>query len=150
MQPEVVAEIAARWRQLGGRVLLETNGTLVDAFEKVADNIDIVSMDIKLQPAVEKTPWQQQQRFLEHAVKRCDSVYVKVVVGKEVSISQLEEAAQLVAAAGKHIPFILQAEAECSQSKDLQGQLEQFQWRLSRWLPDVRIIPQLHKLLGVR
>ncbi|WP_366921861.1 7-carboxy-7-deazaguanine synthase QueE [Metallumcola ferriviriculae] len=150
MQPMAVMEAAEHWQDNGGRVLLETNGTLLDAFRKVSHAIDIVSMDIKLPPAVSATVWRTQQEFLATAAEACSSVYVKMVITPEVTLGLLKDIANMVAAVDCSIPVILQPVT--SENGDIywHEMLDYYQWELADMLTEVRILPQLHKLMGVR
>ncbi len=150
LQPDVVREISLLWRKNGGKVLLETNGTLVAALQAVASNIDIVSMDVKLSPAIPETPWEAHRQFLTFAYKNCSSVYVKLVIAREVKLPVLAAVARMIAGVNCEIPLILQPVSAKSEDIPSDSVLSFYQWELSCVLSEVRILPQLHKLIGLR
>ena len=57
---------------------METNGTLVKQLAQVIDEIDIISMDMKLPSDIGKAYWQEHEEFLKLASKK--DVYVKIVI----------------------------------------------------------------------
>ena len=126
---------------------LETNGTLPDALAEVLGDIDHVAMDMKLASATgEPTDWDAHARFLDLAAAR--SVQVKLVVAAETLADELERVADLVEAVKPTIPVILQP---VTATPDVQPpsplQVLAMQGALRHRLPDVRVIPQIHKLI---
>lgn len=159
LQPEAVAAIAALARARGPRVHLETHGLAVDALERVADRIDLVSMDWKLASDVRREgrstrdaeePFHQtHERFLRVA-QRCPEVVVKLVITPNTRDDEIDEVVRRIAAVDATTPVVVQpvtpfaAVKEAPTAGRLLGLLE----RMSRDLADVRVIPQTHKQLG--
>jgi 7-carboxy-7-deazaguanine synthase len=126
------------------RTYLETNGICHEELAGVIDLIDIVSMDIKLPSAVRTGPyWDEHRLFLATASTR--EVFVKSVVTADTELNDIVSAAESVASVDRAIPFILQsASGTYSPGAAL---LLAFQETALKILSDVRVIPQLHKVL---
>ena len=130
---------------------LETNGTLPGTLRQVADSLRYISMDIKIQSATGEPPqYDANHRFLEiAAAKEC---CVKVVFTPECKPDEIEAAAGIVAGVDPAIPFILQPATPRGRVKNFPSP----EIMLSLYdiaagvLKDVRIIPQIHRFLGLR
>ena len=143
---DYIADVAAR---LSAPVLLETNGTLPDAMEKLLPAVAIVSMDIKLPSAAGRALWEAHRAFLD--VARRTEVYVKIVVAAETPEDELLAAFRLIAEAGSDIPLILQPvtpHGGCTPPRP--AQMLRLHARASAFLKDVRWIPQTHTAMGIR
>lgn len=131
-------------------VYLETNGVLPDHLNELIDLIDIIAMDLKLPSATGLSPyWQEHKKFLEIAYLK--EVFVKVVIAKETKIMELDEAAKIVAAVDEKIPLVIQPVTPHGPVKHRPeaGQLLAFYTAAKRHLKNVRVIPQVHKQLGL-
>ncbi len=127
-------------------VYLETSGVHYDAMSELAAHVDIVSMDMKLPSATGlKARWDDHRRFLE-AAKGTD-VFVKAVVTGSTEPDDIIQAARLVADHDGSIPFILQpASGTFAPSAEM---LVLWQAIALGIIGDVRVIPQMHKILQV-
>jgi len=132
------------------RSQLETNGTLPERLEEVIGFIDFVSMDIKLESATGgKSQWDANRRFLE--ISRRKPTWVKVVVSEDTTPDEIRQAASLVAAAGRGIPLIIQPVTPVNSVQAPSGRLLiRLQEEARRHLHTVRVIPQVHKMLGLK
>jgi organic radical activating enzyme len=131
-------------------VYLETNGTLPNHLNEVIDLVDIIAMDIKLPSATAESPyWKEHKRFLETAYLK--SVFVKIVVVPETKVTEIVEASKLVSAVDDKIITVIQPAAPHGPVKHrpTAEQLFAFHTSAKRYLKDVRMIPQTHKLLGL-
>ncbi len=132
------------------RILLETAGVHVSELQEIIEWVSIVSMDIKLPSSTGMHPWwREHESFLK--IARQKEVYVKVVVTQETEDRHLERAASLVAAIDPEIPFILQPASVTAKFRavPLSEQLSRW-WEMAKiCLADVRVIPQIHKQLGI-
>lgn len=132
------------------KIFLETNGTLPKHLEEIIDLVDIVAMDIKIPSASESAfSMKENLQFLEVAYTK--EVFVKIVVVAETNAKEIDDAAKLIASVDDNIPLIIQPVTPTSKVKHKpQGaQLLALQAVAKRTLNNVRVIPQVHKMLGV-
>ena len=82
----------------------------------------------------------------------CKEVFVKVVVTPNISRDEVDRCVQMVREVDERIPFVFQPESELTgiSVKALQYIEEELMERASRVLKDVRVIPQMHKVWGIR
>jgi organic radical activating enzyme len=78
-------------------------------------------------------------------------VYVKMPVDEETAAEEVEQGARLVAGVAPHVPLFLTPLTEPRGSKltICAATLERLHALASRAHPDVRVLPQVHKVLGV-
>lgn len=150
--------VLARALATGNRpVMLETNGTLVTALERILPWLTYVSMDVKL-PSVdaERVRPDTQRRFLTAAVASGATTWVKVVIGSGTDPAQLDRAIAMVArVAGQH-PDRVEPEVFLQpvtpfgtvQTAPAPDQVLELQERALRRYPRVRVVPQTHKAIG--
>jgi 7-carboxy-7-deazaguanine synthase len=152
---ELVAALCAR----GWPVMLETNGTLPAALERMAGHLAYVSMDLKL-PSVdgEQVDPERQRRFLEVALSAGLTTWVKIVVGAGTDINELDRAVAMVA---ETTPPARPSSAGCleiflqpvtpfgtvTEAPSPELVLELQARALARY-PHVRVVPQTHKAIG--
>jgi len=144
--PQFIVECA---KLCGGRrIYLETNGTLPGQLRDVIEHVDIVAMDIKLESAAGRpVEPATASRFLQIASER--EAFVKAVVSARTSIDELLAAVEIVVRAGRSIPLVIQPVTQVNgvEPPDEAGLLELQRSALAH-LEDVRVIPQVHKLMG--
>ena len=127
-------------------VYLETNGTLPRELARVIDLVEIVAMDIKLPGVAGGHPlWDVHGEFLRVATKK--EVFVKLVVDGNTPFAELEKAFLLVREVGD-IPVVIQpvtlpGGGLAAGAEFLHG----IQRYAMKFLTDVRVVPQMHKLL---
>jgi organic radical activating enzyme len=144
LQPDFLARICKDLRTQGKEIYLETNGTLPDALHEVIDCVDIIALDFKIASATgEKTPWDAHAQCLRIAAQK--KTFVKIVVNRTVTSQEITCVCDIIEGIDKHIPLVIQPIA----IKPIGPYMEIQKQMLTR-LPDVRIIPQIHKLLGLR
>lgn len=132
------------------QVLLETAGVHVHEFLEISEFVDIVSMDLKLPSATGMHPWwREHEAFLKAAAGK--DLYVKVVVTSETSTDHVRRAMELVASVDSTIPFILQPASAFARFRAVPAveQIADWQTLAQESLKDVRVIPQVHKQLGI-
>jgi len=132
------------------RVYLETNGTLPGELTKVIDFVDIVAMDIKLPSSTLcGSFWNEHSEFLKIAMKK--QLFVKVIVTDKTTNADLRRAALMVSDKNPHIAFVLQPVSPADGVTVVKSEvLENFKTIASEYLYNVKIIPQMHKLYGIR
>ena len=89
LYPQIILELAKNLKPLSIPLFLETNGTLVKQLAQVIDEIDIISMDMKLPSDIGKAYWQEHEEFLKLASKK--DVYIKIVVSSESTVEDFEK-----------------------------------------------------------
>lgn len=148
-QPEFLRELTGA---LGGRfrVLLETNGTLAAELSWVRDGLDVVSMDIKLPSASGLGPlWDRHAEFIGAAAGM--ELVVKVVVSPGTTPEEVAMAAGLAANHQRGAAFVIQPVTGKGGVHGVTGDmLLSFYTEARGRIKDVRVIPQAHKILGVR
>ncbi len=138
-----------------GRILrsyLETNGTLPHELSKVIELVDIIAMDFKLPSSTAARPfWDEHAEFLKIASKK--RVFVKAVITADTIKEDVEKAIDIVKKLDRNIPFIIQpASVVNKDDKPVASSrlLSFMEMGLEKDLGNVRIIPQVHKLLKVK
>ncbi len=147
VHPGFVAALCPALRERGLGAYLETNGTLPDALGHVVEALDHVAMDVKLESATgEPTPWDAHRRFL--ALAAAHDPQVKAVVCAATTPDELARLAEMVAAVAADAPVVLQpVTAVPGVLPPSPMQVLAMQGTLRRRLPNVRVIPQVHKLM---
>jgi organic radical activating enzyme len=108
-------------------------------------------MDIKL-PSSAKTGvfWEEHEAFLRLALqsKEC---YVKIVVTEETLEEDLDRALELILSIDPVLPVILQpaSETKSFHAVPTATRLGKFYDQARTRLKEVRVIPQMHKMLGI-
>ncbi len=146
-QPEFAYSTLDALNNSGFTTYLETNGTLPDAYSLISGMPDVVAMDIKLPSFTGLPPmWNTHAAFLRAA--QHDGVFVKVVVTDETTVDEIVTAAGLVAEVSRDIPMVIQPVSGFGVvSMECVVALHNAALGVQR---DVRVIPQIHKLMGIR
>ena len=148
LQKDFLKEALRLTAQAGWKNYLETNGTLSEALEEVIDYVHIVSMDLKLPSSTGiQELWQAQQRFLSVASKR--EVFLKAVICHETNEQDLAKAIKLIKETNKDAILVLQPNSFDEQTL-LSGKLENFKEACGREGLISCIVPQMHKIIGVK
>lgn len=132
-------------------IFLETNGTLPERLKEVIDLIDIISMDIKIpSTAGSETNWEATYDFLNAGSKK--DIYVKIVISNDFRAEELKQAKEIISRVNPDIPLVLQPVSNHTRHKDFISlsppRLLEAYKIFKPGLKDVRIIPQVHKLMG--
>ena len=131
---------------------LETNGLLPEHLSQVIDQVDTIGMDLK-PPSCTDDPmadWlERHERFL--ALARQKHVFLKLVVSAKADDGEMEAAFRLVAAQDPKLGLTLQPVTPFGAVQTSPTDLQMLHWHevASRYLENVRIIPQVHKFMGL-
>ena len=108
-------------------------------------------MDMKLPSAAGGEPlWEAHRAFLEAA--RGPRLFVKIIVTFETSGEDVKRAAELIAGVDRTFPLVLQPVTPARDVRRGIGpkRLRFFESMANRYLETVRVIPQVHRILGER
>lgn len=132
------------WRR---RVYLETNGTLPENLEKVIDYTDIIAMDFKLPSSTGLEPfWDKHQEFL--AISRGKKTFIKAVIGTSTMVEDIYKMIEIIKCTAKKTTLVLQPQNpfEIMVKTKLSG----FEELCREEGLKVKVIPQMHKRLGLK
>jgi 7-carboxy-7-deazaguanine synthase len=151
-EPLLYAEGLASWLPALRNVLpvhLETNGTMHLALEQVIGQLDYVSMDMKLLSTSGCTEhlWELHREFLR--VAHGSTVSVKVVISDETMPDEIGQVCAIIDAIDRLTPLFLQPLSIGNNAVGIGvAHMLRLQEAASARLPDVRVIPQMHRMLG--
>ena len=128
-------------------VYLETNATLVSELEKVINFIDYISADIKLPSCTKgKALWYEHDLFFKLASEK--ELFAKVVFDENITEDEIIKSAELAEKYGAEL--VLQPKTPSEPVKpDMEFVVKTMDKFLKKY-KKVRLIPQVHKFLGVR
>lgn len=141
--------------QIKANIYLETGGHRPDELRSVIKYIDYVSMDFKL-PTSSKTGdlWEKHRQFLDIALSSESvlNIWVKIVTTNKTSKEELNYSVELIKSVNKNnkiIEVFLQPVSEINGSKPpSEKDLLNIQTELLKIYPYIRVVPQVHKLIG--
>jgi organic radical activating enzyme len=148
LQKDFLKEILKLSKQHGYKNYLETNGTLAGELKDVIDDVDIVSMDLKLPSSTGmKGLWGLHRRFLQ--VASAKDVFLKVVVCLSTMTGDFREALALVKGLNKAPVLVLQPNSY-DEPRLLEEKLESFRYLCGKEEVTCCVIPQMHKKIGMK
>jgi len=152
LQTGFLLHLLPRIHSLGLRTYLETNGTLPIQLAQVAHLVDTVAMDIKLPGTLKDgRDWLHvHEEFLRAAC--ATEVFCKLVFTPNTDVADVSRAAMMVASVAGEVPFIIQPVTPFGDVAQAPSQLEILQAfeAARRHVRDVRVIPQIHKMVHLR
>ena len=137
-------------REAGLKVYLETNSTLPDSLKEIIDYVDIIAMDFKLPSSTgDKDYWERHKEFLNIARKK--NCFIKAVITNETNNTDIKKAIEIIRDVDKALLLVLQPvwpmkDVERTKSSLLFDYL----FLAEKKLENVRIMPQMHKVLRVK
>ncbi len=152
LQADFIGRIAPLIREMGLGVYLETNGTLPERLAEVISGMDTIAMDIKLPRTLHggRDWFGEHARSLRIAIA-APELFCKLVLPTSPDMEQVRRAARMVAEVSPRIPFIIQpltpfgAVNAGPPPDDIRRAYE----TVCEHLYDVRVIPQMHKAMGL-
>ncbi len=149
LYPEFVAGLAATLQPLHLPIMLETNGQRPRELQQVLRYIDWVAADYKLDSAMgHPLDAEARAEFLRVAQRK--RAFVKIVLTDAATDEELEQAFALIASVDAGCPLFLQPVTPRGGARPPRGiDLMRFRAMATRSLRDVRIMPQIHKLLNL-
>ena len=148
-QADFLKDLLPDIRSLQHKVYLETNGTLPNELQKIIDDVDIIAMDIKLPSSTRGASlWQEHEDFLKTALKK--EVFVKIVITSETDPGDIFRARTIIRKLDPCVPVILQPNWSDG-CMTLLDKMMSFKRDLVLYgIHDVRILPQAHKVAGIK
>jgi organic radical activating enzyme len=134
------------------KVYLETNGTLPSNLRDVIASVDIIAMDFKLPSSTEdRAYWNEHLEFLKVAFQK--RVFVKAVITPATMESDIKKVSELIEKVDRNIPLILQPATPVKRrdrAVAINRLVELMETASGGKLENIRIVPQIHKLLKVK
>jgi 7-carboxy-7-deazaguanine synthase len=140
-------------RAEGWRIYLETSGEQVERLGAVSEWIDFCAMDIKVPSCAGMRPmWDEHRAFLRACRDAGIATYAKAVVGAATTDAEIEECARVVADVWPEAVLVLQPVTPARRVTEAPTveRLLNMQVVARAISPNVRVIPQTHRLIGAR
>ncbi|MDD5449976.1 MAG: 7-carboxy-7-deazaguanine synthase QueE [Candidatus Omnitrophica bacterium] len=152
LQTDFLKSLIPQLKKRHFKIYLETNGTLPHELERILRLVNIVAMDVKL-PSSQKRKtafWSMHRDFLKLAARK--DVFVKVVVTDKTTPDEIKKVAAIIDDINPLIPLVLQPVTPARRIKKrvTLAKMLEFQKLAKKVLNDVRVIPQVHKTLGIK
>ena len=133
-------------------IYLETGGHRPEQLSLILPYLDSVGMDIKLPSVSGENYWQAHQEFLQLCYHAQVEVFVKIIISDRTNPSELEEAGKLVSSVNPTIPVFLQPVTPIAGKELLVAprpdRVLAWQALMKRFVKQVRVVPQTHKMIG--
>lgn len=133
---------------LGNKIYLETNSTLKSGLEKIIDFVDIISADIKLPSAsgIENS-FAVHDEFFKVIKHHKKEAFIKIVFDENILDDEIFNCLKL--AEKYNLPIVLQPKTTGDKINFNQDKIFEVFDKFLAVQPNTRIIPQVHKFLGV-
>ncbi|WP_016952955.1 7-carboxy-7-deazaguanine synthase QueE [Anabaena sp. PCC 7108] len=137
-------------------IYLETGGHRPEQLAIILPYIDSVGMDLKLPSVSGESHWTEHQKSLQLCFDANLEVFVKIIVSQRTDPDELERSALLVAGISQDIPIFLQPVTPLAESEQFSqvpvvapspDQILAWQTLMKKFVKQVRVIPQTHKML---
>ncbi len=138
-------------------IYLETGGHRPEQLTMILPYLDSVGMDLKLASVSGETYWTEHKKFLQICFDANLDIFVKIIVSQRTDPGELERSALLVAEVGQDIPIFLQPVTPLAESQQFSSvpveapapeQVLEWQALMKKFVKQVRVIPQTHKMLN--
>ncbi len=144
LQIDFLQQLCEKISRMHKRIYLDTNATLPNELDRVIKYVNTVALDFKIPTATgERQFWSEHEQCLNIAVLK--EAFVKIVINRNVLPQEIDTVCDIIKRVDSRIPLVIQPVfgEPVSVLLDIQKNA------LSK-LTDVRIIPQIHKYLGLR
>lgn len=154
-EPLLHAAFLSEWlpsQSFKKRILLETNGVHADELSKIIDQVHIISMDLKLPSSTGFKPlWNEHAQFLKTVLINHKEIYIKIIVTERTTDRDLQMAICLISQMNKYLPIIIQPASPTLTFHETisDDRLSSFSRIFSAYLPNVSVMPQMHKQMGI-
>ncbi|NLE64999.1 MAG: 7-carboxy-7-deazaguanine synthase QueE [Elusimicrobia bacterium] len=129
-------------------VYLETNGTLPGELKKIIEDVDVVAMDVKLPSSTGcQAFWDEHVEFLRIAWGK--DVFIKMVISTATCTADIERAVEMISKGDPTMPLFLQPN-HFEINSGVMDKCREYMTYCRQYLRDVRILPQMHKFVGLR
>ena len=153
LQAKFLSQLLPKLVEKGYSNYLETVGDLTDQFKTIVEYIDIVAMDVKLSSVtLDKNIFSQHWKFLSYMKNQNVDYFIKLIVSNETDEYELMEAVKGICKhGGKETNVILQALSATERVSNIPSSQQLLRWQdnIVGVLPNVRVIPQTHKIMGL-
>ncbi|MDJ0733507.1 MAG: 7-carboxy-7-deazaguanine synthase QueE [Nostocaceae cyanobacterium] len=139
-------------------IYLETGGHRPEQLDMILPYLDSVGMDLKLPSVSGESRWQEHANFLQLCKKAQLEVFVKIIVSQNTDPTELKHSGELVAEVSPDIPIFLQPVTPLESSVALSTQMpmlapepaQVLKWQslMKKFVNQVRVVPQTHKMLN--
>lgn len=131
-----------------GKIYLETNSTLKDNLAKIAENIDIISADIKL-PSTSgvENSFAVHDEFFNVAQKFNKEIFAKIVFDENILDDEISHCISL--GQKYNLPLILQPKTINDKVSINSERIMLISDKFLNKYSNTRLIPQTHKFLGI-
>lgn len=149
LQKDFLKEALRLVKAAGYTTYLETNGTLSRELNEVIAFVDIIAMDVKLPSSASlmRGYWQEHRDFLRIAVKK--NVFIKAVISQTTTHDDFVMMLGLLNELGYTGVLVIQP-SSFDHSNLLEDKLASFKRMAGDYLIASCVIPQMHKIMGVR
>lgn len=150
MQVDFLKELLPLLKEKKMKIYLETNGTFPERLEEIIDYLDIVSLDFKLASAAGLATDYTEKHLASLEKALLKDVFAKIVFTRETKVTEIIKVSQAIAAIDTQILLVLQPVTPAGSVKYRPSPEEclSFQAVAKKYLENVRVIPQMHKILG--
>ncbi len=136
-------------------IYLETGGHRPQQLAQILPYLDLVGMDIKLPSVSGETHWEKHREFLQSCQDATVDVFVKIIISDSTNPIELQQAAELITAVSDRIVVFLQPmtalehpHTDPTLTAPTPDRVLAWQALMKKYLSQVRVVPQTHKMLG--
>jgi 7-carboxy-7-deazaguanine synthase len=136
-------------------IYLETGGHRPQQLAQILPYLDLVGMDIKLPSVSGETHWEKHREFLQSCQDATVDIFVKIIISDSTNPIELQQAAELIAAVSDRIVVFLQPmtaleypHTDPTLTAPTPDRVLAWQALMKKYLSQVRVVPQTHKMLG--